>query len=258
MPPLYGKPVRLLFKDMVQEFGLHPGDILTRERVLSWFRARYPKVKPATIAAHLILHSTNAPSRVHYNVNPEGVDDLFYQVDAQHYRLYNPSADPSPIYEKRDRDAASGATSLTDETEAPEAHGATNEFAYEKDLQSFLSKNLILIEPGLRLYEEEGITGVEYPAGGRSIDILALDRNSNFVVIELKVSRGYDRVVGQVLRYMAWIGKNLADPNQSVRGVIVAREISEDLLLASSRVPDIELYEYQMSVTLKRVHQSAS
>jgi hypothetical protein len=255
MSPLYDRPVKLLFKDMVREFGLHPGDILTRERVLSWFKARYPKVKPATIAAHLILHSTNAPSRVHYNVNPDGTDDLFYQIDAQHYRLYDPATDPSPIYERKGRDAAAGTPNLTEETETPEELVGASEFAYEKDLQSFLSKNLGLIEPGLHLYEEEGITGIEYPAGGRSIDILALDRNRNFVVIELKVSRGYDRVVGQVLRYIAWIAKNLADPNQLVRGVIVAREISEDLLLASSRVPDIELYEYQMSVTLKRVRQ---
>ena len=32
MSPLYDKPVRLLFKDMVQEVGLQPGDILTREQ----------------------------------------------------------------------------------------------------------------------------------------------------------------------------------------------------------------------------------
>ncbi len=124
---------------------------------------------------------------------------------------------------------------------------------YEKDLQSFLAKNLGLVGPGLRLYEEEGITGIEFPAGGRFIDILALDRHNNFVVIELKVSRGYDRVVGQVLRYMAWIKKNLADPSQSVRGVIIAREISDDLLLAASLVQDIELYNYKMSVSLGRV-----
>jgi endonuclease len=254
--PLYDKPVRLLFKDMVQEFGLHHGEILTRERVLSWFKARYPKVKPATIAANLILHSTNAPSRVHYNLNPDGADDLFYQIDAQHYRLYDPATDPNPIYQKEGGNGPGAVIDLTDKTEGSEEPAAASEFAYEKDLQSFLSKNLRLIEPGLYLYEEEGITGIEFPAGGRSIDILALDKSSNFVVIELKVSRGYDRVVGQVLRYMAWIAKNLADPNQSVRGVIVAREISEDLLLASSRVPDIELYEYQMSVTLKRVRHS--
>ena len=73
------------------------------------------------------------------------------------------------------------------------------------------------------------------------------------VVIELKVSRGYDRVVGQLLRYMAWIQKNQAEAGQQVRGVIVAREISEDLLLACSLVPGIRLFEYEMSLKLKPV-----
>ena len=40
---------------------------------------------------------------------------------------------------------------------------------------------------GLRLSDEEGITGVEFPVGGRFIDILALDRHDRYVVIELKV-----------------------------------------------------------------------
>ena len=73
------------------------------------------------------------------------------------------------------------------------------------------------------------------------------------MVIELKVSRGYDRVVGQLLRYMAWIKKNLADPSQSVRGVIIARELSDDLLLAASQVQGIRLYNYKMSVSLSQV-----
>ena len=33
------------------------------------------------------------------------------------------------------------------------------------------------------------------------------------------------------MRYMAWIRDNQAEAGQKVRGVIVAREISEDLLL---------------------------
>jgi hypothetical protein len=52
---------------------------------------------------------------------------------------------------------------------------------------------------------------------------------------------------------MAWIGKNLAAPDQKVRGVIVAREITEDLLLACSLLQNVRLLEYQMSVTLKPV-----
>ncbi len=69
---LYSKPVRLLFKDMVQAQGLQPGDVLTREQALAWFKEKYPLIKPATISAHLLKLSTNASSRVHYNVNPRG------------------------------------------------------------------------------------------------------------------------------------------------------------------------------------------
>ena len=105
----------------------------------------------------------------------------------------------------------------------------------------------------MHLFEEEGITGIEYPAGGRNIDILALDRNNDFVVIELKVSRGYDRVVGQLLRYVSWIKKHQAEPKQSVRGIIIAREISDDLLLACEGLSNVELFEYQLSITLNKV-----
>ena len=107
----------------------------------------------------------------------------------------------------------------------------------------------------MRLYEEEGITGVEFPAGGRFIDILALDTKGTYVVIELKVSRGYDRVVGQLRRYMGWVAKNHADSGQAVRGIIVAREISEDLILARSGLSDVELFEYEMSVTVRRIER---
>ena len=106
----------------------------------------------------------------------------------------------------------------------------------------------------MRIYEEEGITGIEFPVGGRFIDILAVDAKGGLVVIELKVSRGYDRVVGQLLRYVAWIKKNLAEEGQSVRGFIVAREITEDLLLACSLVPNLELFEYELSLLLQRVN----
>ena len=96
-----------------------------------------------------------------------------------------------------------------------------------------------------------GEIGVEFPVGGRFVDLLAVDANRSLVVIELKVSRGYDRVVGQLLRYMGWIEKNLAEDGQAVRGIILANEISEDLKLACSRVADIALFEYEIAVKVK-------
>jgi len=109
------------------------------------------------------------------------------------------------------------------------------------------------IEPGLTLYEHaDGMRGLEYDAGGRRIDILAIDRNGAFVVLEPKVSKGYDRVVGRLLRYVNWMRFNLAEPGQRVRGMIVRRTLSDDLRIACSSVPDVELFEYQLSVTVTK------
>lgn len=72
------------------------------------------------------------------------------------------------------------------------------------------------------------------------------------MVIELKVSRGYDRVIGQLLRYVAWISNNLAN-GKRVRGVIVASEITDDLKLAASLVKDVKLWQYRISFQLDPV-----
>lgn len=242
MAALYDKPVHQLMRDMIPALAIVQGHVFSKDKVRSWFKTNYPKIKDGTISAHLLRFSVNAPSRVHYSAKPE--DDVFFQVDGSHFRLYAPESDPQPIYTKN---FVVTPGSVEEDPPIP------NEFAYEKDLQNFLSKNMYTIEPNLTLYEEEGIRGIEFPVGGRFIDILAVDSNNNLVVIELKVSKGYDRVIGQLLRYMAWIKKNHADENQKVRGVIVARNISEDLLLACSELPDIQLFEYQLSVSLNKV-----
>ncbi len=247
---LYEKSVKLLFRDMANDLSLQKGDILERDRINSWFKQKYPLIKPGTISAHILKLSINAPSRIHYNVDQNGRDDLLYQIDSKKFRLYDPSSDPDPIYSKpKEDEITKGELKNSNEENG-------NEFAYEKDLQNFLAKNLSLIEPGLILYMEEDITGIEFPVGNRFIDILATDKNNNYVVIELKVSRGYDRVVGQILRYMAWIRKNHAEENQKVRGIIIAREISDDLLLACSETKNVELYEYSLSVSLNKINDN--
>ena len=246
---IYDKPVKLLFRDMINELSIQKGEIIERATVNSWFKQKYPLIKPGTISAHLLMLSTNSSSRIHHNIDPNGGDDLLYQIDSKKFRLYDPESDPDPIYKESNTHGIED----PDLDESNEEY--VREFAYERDLQNFLAKNLSLVEPGLKLYEEEGITGREFPVGNRYIDILALDNDNNYVVIELKVSRGYDRVVGQLLRYVAWIRKNQADEGQRVRGIIMAREISEDLLLACSEIPNIDLYEYQLSVSLEKVNE---
>ncbi|OHB68320.1 MAG: nuclease [Planctomycetes bacterium RBG_13_62_9] len=239
-------------KDMAHELALQAGQSFTRQQAIDWFAQNYPKIKTGTVHCHLIRLSTNAPTRRHYNAKPEE-DDVFFQLDGSHFRLYDPAHDPPPI-----REAAAGQCGNPPPAGDDIEQRGSAEFAYEADLRNYLSRNLSIIEPGLRLYQEEGITGVEFPVGGRFIDILAVDAKNALVVIELKVSRGYDRVVGQLMRYVAWIQNNQAEQGQRVRGVIVAREISEDLLLACSLLSCVQLFEYELSLKVNPVNPEGS
>ena len=129
-----------------------------------------------------------------------------------------------------------------------------NEFAYENDLRNYLVKNLSVIEKGLKIFEaQDKTTGEEYfiPGTSRRIDILATDRENNFVVIELKVSRGYEKVVGQTLYYQSMIKTHFIQ--EKVRAIIIAREISTELKAATQYLPDFELFEYQLSLTLNKI-----
>jgi hypothetical protein len=231
---------------MIDELIPEKGQTFSREQAIEWFARHYPKIKRGTITAHLAVFSTNHRSRVHHTTR--GEDDLLFQVDRRLFRRFDAADDPPPIHSERDLAAQSDVQSQGEE-ETP----TSGEFAYEADLRDFLAKNLGLLEPGLRLYSDESVRGVEFPAGGRFIDILVVDSGGALVVVELKVSRGYDRVVGQLLRYMAWIEQNLAEPNQRVRGIIIGREITEDLKLACSHLPEVSLFEYDLSVSLKAI-----
>lgn len=142
---------------------------------------------------------------------------------------------------------------ISEEEDEDEIAKEESEFAYEKDLQKYLVRNLSIIEKGLKLYEINGVDGEEFYVAGtsRRIDILAIDKNDNFVVIELKVSRGYEKVVGQTLFYQSSI-KTIFKQDK-VRAIIIAREITTELKTATQFLLDFELFEYQLSLTLNKI-----
>ena len=125
-------------------------------------------------------------------------------------------------------------------------------FAYEEDLRDYLSNNLSVIETGLKLFKDkDGTEGIEYAidANNKRVDILATDKNNVPVIIELKVSRGYEKVIGQCLYYKNRV-KQLLNLKR-VRIIIIAREITPQLKTATEDLPDVELFEYKLSVKLE-------
>ncbi len=127
-------------------------------------------------------------------------------------------------------------------------------FAMEKHLEAFLVANWSQTELSrdFSIYEEEGEpVGQQYATDAGPIDILAISKDrKRLLVIELKRGRGSDIVVGQVLRYMGYIKEQIAEPDQTVEGAIIALEDDQKMRWALAAVPSIVFYRYQISFKL--------
>ena len=51
---------------------------------------------------------------------------------------------------------------------------------------------------------------------------------------------------------MGWVKVNLAEDN-GVKGVIVAKKVDEKLKYASSIIPDLSLFEYELNFKIQEV-----
>ena len=127
-------------------------------------------------------------------------------------------------------------------------------FAMEKHLEDFLVKNWAQTELGkdYDIYAEDGEpVGQQYPTDTGPMDLLAVKKDkSELLVVELKRGKASDVVVGQVLRYMGFVKEDLAEPNQAVRGVIIALEDDLRIRRALAVTPSIQFFRYQISFKL--------
>lgn len=112
----------------------------------------------------------------------------------------------------------------------------------EEEMKGIVYQNISeLIEDGMR-----GITTEKEIKSGK-IDILARDRNGNYVVIELKKGRASERDVLQLNRYVT----ELRETNPNIRGMLVspsidtkALEMMRNLNLEYKKVTFRELKRY--------------
>jgi len=131
-----------------------------------------------------------------------------------------------------------------------------SEFALERHLEDFLVQNWKSTELGKQydIYEEDGeIVGKQYPSDTGPIDILAISKDKKIIlVIELKKGRASDVVVGQVQRYMGYVKEELAEENQSVRGIIIAFEDDIKIHRALTVTSNIDFYTYKINFKLEK------
>ena len=130
----------------------------------------------------------------------------------------------------------------------------SSSFALEKHLEDFLVKNWNSTELGKEyiIYEEDGEpSGQQYATDTGPIDILAISKDKKtLLVIELKKGKASDSVVGQILRYMDYVVEVIADPDQTVRGIVIALDDDKKLRRALGRLSDVEFYSYKVDFKL--------
>lgn len=139
-------------------------------------------------------------------------------------------------------------------SEPSEAIEDPSAFVLEKYLEDFIVSNFETIFKGaLQIYEDpEGNEGQQYATDIGPIDILAVERGSNsFIVLELKKGRPSDQVIGQILRYMGWVKKNLCTDGQTVKGLVICREPDPKLSYALEMTNNIDVRYYSVSFKLR-------
>ena len=101
------------------------------------------------------------------------------------------------------------------------------------------------LEPDLTLHKG----GVEYQTDAGRVDILALDKKKNLVVVEIKAGSAKDSSLGQLLGYMGC----LSTKNKSLRGILVVSDFDGRVVFAAKGLPNIKLVKYTLSFSFKRV-----
>ncbi|MGD0205437.1 MAG: endonuclease NucS domain-containing protein [Dehalococcoidia bacterium] len=122
----------------------------------------------------------------------------------------------------------------------------------EIHLQDYVFRNWKAVFPDLALFQGAG--GREFRTQDPSvgiIDFLCTDKKGDFVVIETKRETPDRQAIGQVLGYMGWVRQRLCTKGQSVRGILIANEVSDQLKLAAAVIPDLALYCYEISFNVR-------
>ena len=207
--------------EVISDYSYQPGGILPHRRQVQW----YPKAIDRSEMSQALQNSAGSIGTVS-NITKH----------AQEIEQLLAGNAPATLI-------------VTDETvEDPSV------FAMEKHLEDFLAHNWSHTALGQTydIYEEEGeLVGQQYPSDTGPIDILAISKDKKeLLVVELKKGRASDVVVGQIQRYMGYVLEELAETDQTVRGVIIALEDDLRLRRALKVTTNIDFYRYQVSFKL--------
>jgi restriction system protein len=129
-------------------------------------------------------------------------------------------------------------------------------FGLESQLEEFIVENWNRLSLGknYEIVKEDGeIIGQQYVTPVGRIDILAKNKNGKeWLVIELKKGKSSDHIIGQTLRYIAWIKENEAGADENVKGLIITKDQDEKLKYSLKATSDIESMTYSVDFQLNK------
>ena len=197
-----------------------------------------------------------SPSR-NQLVEHSGIIDVTWQAEPR-YKSFPSIVFPmhtlAEFSEEQFRSVVEGSGPPIAPSEAESEVEDPGEFVLEKYLEDFIVSNFDTIFKGrLHIFEDsKGNDGQQYATDIGPIDILAIEEKAKaFVVIELKKGRPSDRVVGQILRYMGWVKRNLCENGQTVKGLVICRDHDPKLTYALEMTHNIDVRYYSVSFKLK-------
>ena len=72
---------------------------------------------------------------------------------------------------------------------------------------------------------------------------MAVDKQQNLVVVEIKAGTAKDSALGQLLGYMGCFSTR----SKNVRGILVASDFDERVIFGSRGLPNVRLVKYTLS-----------
>lgn len=128
---------------------------------------------------------------------------------------------------------------------------------FERQLEQHIIDHFESLFPGWEKVGRQYKTAKDKMGKAGTIDILCLDAEQNYVVIELKRGKASDDVVAQTNRYISWVQNNLVQPEQKIRGLIISRYYDPHMAHALQRYPDIDgwLFDWQLTLDKTAFHK---
>ncbi|MWC31024.1 endonuclease NucS domain-containing protein [Paenibacillus sp. MMS18-CY102] len=253
----------------VKEAVIALGGKASNADIKKHIRSKNPEAKDNTINCTILTCCVNVQSRINWPENNKprislSQYDFLYSTGRGQVELYDVDQHGEWEIHKDEngslivREVSRVVTNeMSNDDQADQVSDDSNAnllFPFEAHLRDFIAKNISQVNIGgkpLRLYvDDNGIEGIEYRIPVGRIDILAVDENENFVVLELKLSRGIDTTVGQLLRYIGWLQSEY--PDKKVSGIIVAENFDEKIKYAVKVVPHVTLFRYQINFSLSQ------